>query len=99
MNTNRYEETLTELISIQVLIPTQTDALQVAYIISNKCKSTVWAVRNEYRVNAKSVLGLLSLDISQKVSLVFNSEEDYQRVVEELDTWRVYSTETKGVSE
>lgn len=73
---------------IDIYIPKQTDALEVAYLMS-QCKNKVWAIRGEYRVSAKSVLGLMSLDISETVTLAFETLEDYENVARKLVNWEV----------
>ena len=41
---------------------------------ANEYKSTVWVEKNERRVNAKSLLGILSLGISQGMTITIMAE-------------------------
>lgn len=44
--------------------------------ICNQFVDNVYAESGNYRVNAKSILGLLSLDLSQEIELVIDSYKD-----------------------
>lgn len=57
-----------------LLLPKMTD---IKVFISNVSKAThpVYAARGELKVDAKSLLGLLSIDPSQKFTLIFDEED------------------------
>lgn len=44
--------------------------------VCNQFVDNVYAISGNYRVNAKSILGLLSLDLSQEVELVIDAYKD-----------------------
>ncbi len=74
--------------SIEVQLTTQTDALELAYIASN-CKTSILGVRGEYKVNAASMLGLLSLDITNPIELCFKDYAEYVAYAGKFDKWVV----------
>ena len=44
--------------------------------VCNQFVDNVYAISGNYRVNAKSILGLFSLDLSQEIDLVIDSYKD-----------------------
>ena len=44
--------------------------------VCNQFVDDVYAISRNYRVNAKSILGLFSLDLSQEIDLVIDSYKD-----------------------
>ena len=44
--------------------------------VCNQFIDDVYAISGNYRVNAKSILGLFSLDLSQEIDLVIDSYKD-----------------------
>ena len=44
--------------------------------VCNQFVDDVYAISGNYRVNAKSILGLFSLDLSQEIDLVIDSYKD-----------------------
>ena len=44
--------------------------------VCNQFVDNVYAISGNYRVNAKSILGLFSLDLSKEVELVIDSYKD-----------------------
>ena len=44
--------------------------------VYNQFVDDVYAISGNYRVNAKSILGLFSLDLSQEIDLVIDSYKD-----------------------
>ena len=60
--------------------------------VSQSCTSEVFIVSGKYRVNAKSILGLFSLDLSNPVSLICEDENDYPKFKE----WTTYHTAVCG---
>ena len=52
---------------------------------AGKFTSRIWVIRGDRRVNAKSIMGLMSLCISQGIEVVIEAEgEDEQLAVKEL---------------
>lgn len=74
--------------SINVLLNTQNNALEFAYIASS-CKTEIIAQRGQYKVNAASVLGLMSLDITQPIEICFKNYAEYVAYVDKFDKWTV----------
>jgi hypothetical protein len=74
--------------SINVFLTTQNDALEFAYIASN-CKTTITGQRGEYKVNAASVLGLMSLDITQPIEICFKNYAEYVAYADKFAKWTV----------
>lgn len=48
----------------------------------------VWSSDNHWRVDAHSLLGILSLDISKQVSLIYR-EDERDRIMETFKEWIV----------
>lgn len=48
----------------------------------------VWSSDNHWRVDAHSLLGILSLDISKQVSLIYR-EDEKDRIMEAFKEWIV----------
>lgn len=44
--------------------------------VCNQFVDSVYAISGNYRVNAKSILGLLSLDLSQEIELIIDTYKD-----------------------
>lgn len=44
--------------------------------VCNEFADDVYAISGNYRVNAKSLLGLLSLDLSQEIELIIDTYKD-----------------------
>ena len=54
----------------------EIDKIKEVCSVCNQFVDNVYANSGEYRVNAKSILGLLSLDLSQEIELVIDSYKD-----------------------
>ena len=52
------------------------DTLKSVVDICNKYVDNVYATKDNYVVNAKSILGLLSLDLSEEVELTIDTYKD-----------------------
>lgn len=52
------------------------DKIKQVCKVCNQFVDNVYAVSGNYRVNAKSILGMLSLDLSQEIELVIDSYKD-----------------------
>ena len=54
---------------------------------ANEYKSSIWVEKEERRVNAKSLLGVLSLGITKGTSIVIEADgPDEQEAVEQLES-------------
>lgn len=84
-----------EYIGIKLVkLVTQRDIAELVGAVVTNCKSKVWIKHNEYVVNARSILGVLSLDCSQSLAVLFETQEDYDVMNDVLSKW-----ETDGVDE
>ena len=63
--------------------------------ISQNCISEVLLTSGKYTVDAKSILGVFSLDLSNPVNLICEDEDDYPKFTE----WSAYSTACSGGKE
>ncbi|MDE7424866.1 MAG: HPr family phosphocarrier protein [Lachnospiraceae bacterium] len=52
------------------------DKIKQVCEVCNQFVDNVYAISGNYRVNAKSILGMLSLDLSQEIELVIDSYRD-----------------------
>ena len=76
-----------EEIVVEVTNPTGLHARPAALFvqIAGKFTSSVWIAKDEKKVNAKSIMGLMSLAISQGTEVLIGAEgEDEQLAVREL---------------
>ena len=62
-------------VCIKVKLVTINDIHNFAFACG-RCKCSVIAQHNEFSVNAKSILGLLSLDLSEPISVTFKGLKD-----------------------
>lgn len=46
---------------------------------------TITTADNHYKINAKSILGVLSMNLSRPVCIVFDDEDDYESIKETLE--------------
>lgn len=76
-------------VRIKVQLVTINDIHNFAFACG-RCKCTVIAQHNEYSVNAKSILGLLSLDLSQPVDVIFKGLKETDNL-SEFSQWIVVS--------
>ncbi len=59
----------------RVKLDSQEDVVKLASVSQRK-GYTIDAIHGRYRLDAKSVLGLFSLDLSQEISIVPSCDED-----------------------
>lgn len=65
------------------------DSVQKFVNLTGKFKDIeVWSSDNHWRVDAHSLLGILSLDISKQVNLIYRDDEK-DRIVEAFKEWIV----------
>jgi len=73
--------------TVEVTNPTGLHARPAALFVqtAGKFTSNIWIARGEKKVNAKSIMGLMSLAVSQGTKVVISAEgEDEQMAVKEL---------------
>lgn len=54
----------------------EIDKIKKICKVCNEFVDDVYVVSGKYRVNAKSLLGLLSLDLSQEIELIIDTYKD-----------------------
>lgn len=54
----------------------EIDKIKQVCEVCNQFIDNVYAISGNYRVNAKSILGVLSLDLSQEIELVIDNYRD-----------------------
>lgn len=65
------------------------DSVQKFVNLTGKFKDIeVWSSDNHWRVDAHSLLGILSLDISKQVNLIYRDDEK-NRIIETFREWIV----------
>ena len=74
-------------IQITVLINGIRDASKFAYIAS-KCEGDVVAKSGRFAVNAKSIMGILSLDLTKPIKVVFYGDISYE-IKEEMKKFMI----------
>lgn len=73
--------------TVEVCNPTGLHARPAALFVqtAGKFTSYIWIAKGEKKVNAKSIMGLMSLAVSQGTKIVIGAEgEDEQLAVKEL---------------
>jgi phosphocarrier protein len=74
---------------VEITNPTGLHARPAAMFVQTAAKfsSHIWVIKNEKRVNAKSIMGLMSLAVSRGTKIVVGAEGDDEEVaVKELIT-------------
>lgn len=75
---------------IKVKLTTQKDVVELTQI-TNTCPRniSIKAIHNEYSVDARSILGWYSLNLSEPIDLVFDSVYGNEEFLQKFDEWRV----------
>ena len=73
---------------ITVVLNSQMEALELAHAASH-CKCTIDAVRGVYRSKACSLLGLMSMNITEPMDLIFYNFKDDGDYVSRFKCWEV----------
>ncbi len=74
--------------AVVVINPAGLHARPAALFVqtAGKFTSHIWIAKGEKRVNAKSIMGLMSLAVSQGMEIILGAEgEDEESAVNELD--------------
>lgn len=75
---------------LKLKLRTQADAMEITYFAS-QCACRVDAISaNDYVVDARSLLGLMSLDLSNPITLRFHDDTKYHANKEKFKRWRVH---------
>ena len=76
--------------SIKVKVITQNDVKELTQITNILPRNiNIKAVHNEYTVDARSILGLYGLNLSEPIELVFDSVYGNEEFLQKFNKWRV----------
>ena len=78
-------------VSKKVKLNTQLDVIKFTQVTS-KCKGRVDCLKdneNDRGIDGKSILGVLSMDLSQPITVVFHDTYEEAELLKELKEWEV----------
>lgn len=63
-----------------IRLNTQADVVGLVHEIGKHCKNRVNIKHEEHTVDAKSIMGVFSLNLSEPVAIMFENIDDYNKV-------------------
>lgn len=72
----------------KILLKKSTDPRELVWVTS-KCKNEVECVGNTKTVDGKSILGILSLNLSEPVLVIFHNVYGTEDYLKEVERWVV----------
>ena len=75
-------------VSKKVKLNTQLDVIKFTQIAS-KCKDRVDCLEDNRNIDGKSILGVLSMDLSKPITVVFHDTYEEAEILKELKKWEV----------
>lgn len=75
-------------VSKKVKLNTQLDVIKFTQVAS-KCKSRVDCLEDNRNIDGKSILGVLSMDLSRPITVVFHDTYEEAEILKELKEWEV----------
>jgi phosphotransferase system HPr-like phosphotransfer protein len=63
-----------------IRLNTQAEVAGLVHTLGNKCKHKVDMKHSEHVVDAKSIMGIFSLNLSEPVAIMFENIDDYNNV-------------------
>ena len=75
-------------VSKKVKLNTQLDVIKFTQVTS-KCKGRVDCLEDNRNIDGKSILGVLSMDLSQPITVVFHDTYEEAEFLKELKEWEV----------
>ena len=75
-------------VSKKVKLNTQLDVIKFTQIAS-KCKDRVDCLEDNRNIDGKSILGVLSMDLSKPITVVFHDTYEEAEILKELKEWEV----------
>ena len=75
-------------VSKKVKLNTQLDVIKFTQIAS-KCKDRVDCLEDNRNIDGKSILGILSMDLSRPITVVFHDTYEEAEILKELKEWEV----------
>ena len=75
-------------VSKKVKLNTQLDVIKFTQVAS-KCKGRVDCLEDNRNIDGKSILGVLSMDLSEPITVVFHDTYEESEILNELKEWEV----------
>ena len=75
-------------VSKKVKLNTQLDVIKFTQVAS-KCKGRVDCLEDNRNIDGKSILGVLSMDLSKPITVVFHDTYEEAEILNELKEWEV----------
>ena len=75
-------------VSKKVKLNTQLDVIKFTQVAS-KCKGRVDCLEDNRNIDGKSILGVLSMDLSRPITVVFHDTYEEAEILNELKEWEV----------
>ena len=75
-------------VSKKVKLNTQLDVIKFTQVTS-KCKGRVDYLEDNRNIDGKSILGVLSMDLSKPITVVFHDTYEEAEILNEIRAWEV----------
>ena len=75
-------------VSKKIKLNTQLDVIKLTQVAS-KCKGRVDCLEDSRNIDGKSILGVLSMDLSKPITVVFHDTFEEAEFLKELKEWEV----------
>lgn len=75
-------------VTYKILLKKSTDPRELVWVTS-KCKNEVECVGNTKTVDGKSILGILSLNLSEPILVIFHNVYGTEDYLKEVERWVV----------
>lgn len=75
-------------VSKKVKLNTQLDVIKFTQVAS-KCKGRVDCLEDNRNIDGKSILGVLSMDLSRPITVVFHDIYEEAEILNEIREWEV----------
>ena len=75
-------------VSKKIKLNTQLDVIKFTQVAS-KCKGRVDCLEDSRNIDGKSILGVLSMDLSKPITVVFHDNFEEAEFLKELKEWEV----------
>ena len=75
-------------VSKKVKLNTQLDVIKFTQVAS-KCKGRVDCLEDNRNIDGKSILGVLSMDLSRTITVVFHDTYEEAEILNEIREWEV----------
>lgn len=75
-------------VSKKVKLNTQLDVIKFTQVAS-KCRGRVDCLEDNRNIDGKSILGVLSMDLSRPITVVFHDTYEEAEILNEIREWEV----------